>query len=84
MADYKHPEVLVTTQWVAEHQNDPKIRLIEVDVDTTAFDQGHIAGAVGAIVARVVNVQCVVTTDVMAADRSPDAAEILEETAIAV
>jgi thiosulfate/3-mercaptopyruvate sulfurtransferase len=47
MADYKHPEVLVTTEWVAEHQKDPKIRLIEVDVDTTAYDQGHIAGAVG-------------------------------------
>ena len=47
MADYKHPEVLVTTEWAAEHLNDPKIRLVEVDVDTTAYDQGHIAGAVG-------------------------------------
>ena len=47
MADYKHPEVLVSTQWAAEHANDPKVRLVEVDVDTTAYDQGHIAGAVG-------------------------------------
>jgi len=47
MSEYAHPEVLVSTQWVAEHQNDPKVRLIEVDVDTTAYDQGHIAGAVG-------------------------------------
>ena len=47
MADYKHPEVLVTTEWAAEHLHDPKIRLVEVDVDTTAYDQGHIAGAVG-------------------------------------
>jgi thiosulfate/3-mercaptopyruvate sulfurtransferase len=47
MADYAHPEVLVSTAWVAEHQGDPKVRLIEVDVDTTAYDQGHIAGAVG-------------------------------------
>jgi thiosulfate/3-mercaptopyruvate sulfurtransferase len=47
MADYKHPEVLVSTQWAADHANDPKIRLVEVDVDTTAYDQGHIAGAVG-------------------------------------
>ena len=47
MADYAHPEVLVSTEWVAEHQSDPKVRLIEVDVDTTAYDQGHIAGAVG-------------------------------------
>src|SRR6202047_2985333 len=47
MADYKHPEVLVSTEWVAQHQKDPAIRLVEVDVDTTAYDQGHIAGAVG-------------------------------------
>jgi thiosulfate/3-mercaptopyruvate sulfurtransferase len=47
MSEYAHPEVLVPTQWVAEHQNDPKIRLVEVDVDTAAYDQGHIAGAVG-------------------------------------
>src|SRR6202453_1986839 len=47
MTDYKHPEVLVTTQWAADHLNDPKIRLVEVDVDTSAYDQGHIPGAVG-------------------------------------
>jgi len=47
MAEYKHPEVLVTTEWAAQHLNDPKIRLVEVDVDTTAYDQSHIPGAVG-------------------------------------
>ena len=52
MAEYAHPEVLVSTQWVAEHldemkTNDAKIRLVEVDVDTSAYEQGHIAGAVG-------------------------------------
>jgi thiosulfate/3-mercaptopyruvate sulfurtransferase len=47
MTEYKHPEVLVSTQWVADRANDPKVRLIEVDVDTTAYDTGHIAGAVG-------------------------------------
>ena len=47
MTDYAHPEVLVSTQWAADHLNDPKVRLVEVDVDTTAYDQGHIAGAVG-------------------------------------
>jgi thiosulfate/3-mercaptopyruvate sulfurtransferase len=47
MADYAHPEVLVSTQWVADHPSDPKIRLVEVDVDTSAYDQGHIAGALG-------------------------------------
>jgi thiosulfate/3-mercaptopyruvate sulfurtransferase len=47
MADYAHPEVLVSTQWVTEHASDPKVRLVEVDVDTTAYEQGHIAGALG-------------------------------------
>jgi thiosulfate/3-mercaptopyruvate sulfurtransferase len=44
---YAHPDVLVSTDWVAQHGNDKGIRLIEVDVDTTAYDSGHIAGAVG-------------------------------------
>jgi thiosulfate/3-mercaptopyruvate sulfurtransferase len=44
---YAHPEVLVDADWVAAHLHDPKVRLIEVDVDTTAYEQGHIPGAVG-------------------------------------
>src|ERR1700738_4673399 len=44
---YAHPEVLVDADWVADHLHDPKVRLIEVDVDTTSYDQGHIPGAVG-------------------------------------
>ncbi|RKU10914.1 sulfurtransferase [Candidatus Poribacteria bacterium] len=47
MADYAHPEVLVTTDWVAQHGGDAGIRLVEVDVDTAAYDEGHISGAVG-------------------------------------
>jgi thiosulfate/3-mercaptopyruvate sulfurtransferase len=47
MAEYKHPEVLVSTQWAAEHLQDPKVRFVEVDVDTSAYDQGHLPGAVG-------------------------------------
>ena len=47
MADYKHPEVLVSTEWVAKNLNAPNTRLVEVDVDTSAYDQGHIPGAVG-------------------------------------
>jgi thiosulfate/3-mercaptopyruvate sulfurtransferase len=46
MSDYVHPEVLVSADWVAEHLHDPNIRLVEVDVDTSAYDQGHIPGAV--------------------------------------
>jgi thiosulfate/3-mercaptopyruvate sulfurtransferase len=44
---YANPAALVSTQWVAEHLNDPNVRLIEVDVDTSAYGQGHIQGAVG-------------------------------------
>src|SRR5947209_10775392 len=45
---YVHPEVLVDTGWVEAHLNDPTVRIIEVDVDTTAYaNEGHIPGAVG-------------------------------------
>ena len=44
---YTHPEVLVDADWVEAHLHDPKVRLIEVDVDTSAYEQGHIPGAVG-------------------------------------
>ena len=47
MAEYAHPESLVSTDWVAQHRNDANVRLVEVDVDTNAYDSGHIAGAVG-------------------------------------
>ena len=47
MADYAHPESLVSTDWVAEHGGDANVRLVEVDVDTAAYEQGHIAGSVG-------------------------------------
>jgi len=47
MAEYANPAALVSTDWVAQHLTDPKVRLMEVDVDTSAYDQGHIPGAVG-------------------------------------
>ncbi len=43
---YAHPEVLVSTQWVAEHLNDPNVRIIESDEDTLLYASGHIPGAV--------------------------------------
>jgi len=46
MADYAHPEVLVTTQWVADHAGDPNVRVVEIDVDTKAYDEGHVPGAI--------------------------------------
>src|SRR5829696_4224795 len=39
-------QVLVDADWVAEHAGDPNVVIVEVDEDTTAYDCGHIAGAV--------------------------------------
>jgi thiosulfate/3-mercaptopyruvate sulfurtransferase len=46
MADYAHPESLVSTDWVAEHSKDPNVRIVEVDVDTNSYQEGHIPGAI--------------------------------------
>src|SRR5438874_3324352 len=40
-------KVLVTTDWVAQHATDAGVRVVEVDVDTAAYDQGHVPGAAG-------------------------------------
>ena len=39
-------DVLVDAPWVAEHMNNPGLRLIEIDVNPMAYDRGHIEGAV--------------------------------------
>src|SRR5260370_8759413 len=44
---YTDPEALVDAEWVQAHLTDRTVRLIEVDVDTTAYEQGHLHGAVG-------------------------------------
>jgi len=46
MADYAHPETLVSTDWVSQHAMDPGVRVVEVDVDTKAYDEGHVPGAI--------------------------------------
>ena len=43
---YAHPEALVSTEWVAAHLDDPKIRLVESNEDVLLYDVGHIPGAV--------------------------------------
>jgi thiosulfate/3-mercaptopyruvate sulfurtransferase len=45
--NYAQPDALVSIGWVLEHLNDPKVKLIEVDVDTTSYDKGHIKNAIG-------------------------------------
>ena len=47
MADYAHPEALVSTDWVDEHKGEENVVLVEVDVDTNAYSEGHVPGAVG-------------------------------------
>jgi thiosulfate/3-mercaptopyruvate sulfurtransferase len=46
MSDYAHPEVLASTDWVADHLNDPGVRIVESDEDVLLYDVGHIPGAV--------------------------------------
>lgn len=43
---YAHPEVLVSTEWVAAHLADPTVRLVESDEDLLLYETGHIPGAV--------------------------------------
>jgi len=47
MAEYANPDALVETEWLEEHIDDPAIRVIEVDEDSTAYEKGHIRGSVG-------------------------------------
>jgi thiosulfate/3-mercaptopyruvate sulfurtransferase len=46
MADYARPDALVSTQWVADHLNDPNIRIIESNEDALLYPSGHIPNAV--------------------------------------
>lgn len=43
---YVHPEVLVSTAWVAEHLGDPDVRVIESNEDPLLYPSGHVPGAV--------------------------------------
>jgi thiosulfate/3-mercaptopyruvate sulfurtransferase len=43
---YAHPEVLVSTEWVADHMSDPKVRVVEADEDVLLYEVGHIPGSV--------------------------------------
>ncbi|MCS6937327.1 MAG: sulfurtransferase [Candidatus Bipolaricaulota bacterium] len=43
---YARPDVLVETDWVAEHLHDPGVRIVESDEDVLLYEQGHIPGAV--------------------------------------
>ena len=44
--DYANPQMLVSTDWVAQHLNDPKVRIVESDEDVLLYDIGHVPNAV--------------------------------------
>jgi len=46
MSEYAKPDVLVSTEWVAAHLNDPNVRIIESNEDALLYPSGHIPGAV--------------------------------------
>jgi len=46
MSQYAHPEALVSTQWVADHIQDPNVRIVESDEDVLLYNTGHITNAV--------------------------------------
>ena len=46
MSGFAHPEVLVTSEWVRENAGKSGVRLVEIDVDTKAYEAGHIPGAI--------------------------------------
>jgi len=46
MSNYAKDEVLLTTEWVDQHKKDANLLLVEVDVDTNAYETGHIEGAI--------------------------------------
>jgi thiosulfate/3-mercaptopyruvate sulfurtransferase len=46
VSEYANPDALVSTDWLEQHLDDPTVRVIEVDEDTTAYEKGHIRGAV--------------------------------------
>ena len=47
MSSQTQTKALVSTEWISEHAKDAGIRLVEVDVDTTSYEKGHIEGALG-------------------------------------
>jgi len=44
--NYAYPETLVSTQWLAQHLDDPQLRIVEIDLNSQAYDQGHIPGSI--------------------------------------
>ena len=46
MTEYANPAALVTAEWLSAHLDDPSLRIVEVDEDTSAYERGHLPHAV--------------------------------------
>jgi thiosulfate/3-mercaptopyruvate sulfurtransferase len=46
MSNYSHPEVLVDIAWAKSNLGNPKVKFVEIDVDTASYESGHIPGAI--------------------------------------
>ena len=46
MSNYINPEVLVTTDWVADHLDDSHVRIVESNEDVLLYETGHIPNAI--------------------------------------
>ena len=46
MTDYSNRDVLVETDWLGDRLDDASLAIVEVAEDTTAYDKGHIPGAI--------------------------------------
>jgi thiosulfate/3-mercaptopyruvate sulfurtransferase len=46
ITEYAHPEVLVSTAWLADHLDEPNTRIVESNEDVLLYETGHIPGAV--------------------------------------
>lgn len=46
ISQYAHSEVLVDTEWLANHLHEPNLRIIEVDMMSQPYKNAHIPGSV--------------------------------------
>ncbi|HEX9709886.1 MAG TPA: sulfurtransferase [Candidatus Thermoplasmatota archaeon] len=74
---YTHPEVLVSTEWVASHLGDERVKLVESDEDVLLYETGHIPGAIK--IDWVMDLNDAVTRDYLGSERME---ELLREKGI--
>ena len=66
---YRHPDALVSTDWVAAHASDPDVRIVESNEDTLLYASGHVPGAVHVDWTPTSTTSCAATTSSAPASR---------------